>query len=273
MKEDTISKNGNRKSKIENRKSIVLVMAGILAGNVTGFLREAVIAQRFGLSRWTDAYLIAFTLPEFVFTLLTVVVGGAVIPVFLTRQLKEGESSAWSLWGAFTLALGVALTLGAAVGIVTAPIYLRWMAPGFSQAELPIIVKLARPMLLAVVLIGLSVSVSAVLNACRRFTLPSLATAAYNLTFVAAVIGVGAWLGPAVLGWAVLLGAAAHLGLQVPALRRQVAGPIRIRTGYRDLQGIARLALPLAAGYTIHHAAIAVDRALASGLSTGSVGC
>jgi putative peptidoglycan lipid II flippase len=317
-------KSQNPKSKIENRKSTALVMAGILAGNVTGFLREAVIAQHFGLSRWTDAYLIAYTLPEFVFTLLTVVVGGAVIPTFISRRVKEGASSAWSLWGTFTLVLGVTLTVGAAIGIVTAPIYLRWMAPGFSQAELPFIVRLSRPMLMAVVLIGLSVSVSAVLNACRRFTLPSLATAAYNLAFVAAVIGVGAWLGPTVLGWAVLLGAAAHLGLQLPTLKRQLASstqsqsttqylipntqyatrntqhvsrltfhvsPLRLRSGHgftlyvsritfhasrfthhaSRLRDIIRLALPLALGYTIHHAAIAVDRALASALTPGSV--
>jgi len=85
-----------------------LVMMGIVASNATGFLREIVIANYFGATRLTNVYLLAFTIPEFLFTLLSVVIGATLVPL-LTRYYLRGEREAWSFRHCSVLVLGTSL--------------------------------------------------------------------------------------------------------------------------------------------------------------------
>jgi putative peptidoglycan lipid II flippase len=258
-------------------RATLIIMLGLAAASLTGFLREASLAHQLGAGRATDIFLIAFAVPEFIFIALPIVLSPAFIPLFADLRLRVGEGGAWR----FALHVGgalLALLLGLATLLaLSAPLYLQWLAPGFGPLDRAQATRAVHLMLPAISLMGAAALAGAVLQVYRRFARPALSTAIYNLTFVAALFGLPLlWLvGRA--SWAVTLGAAAALAIQVPLLWRHrprphtaepSGGRERLPVGVKDA---ARLAGPLAAGYAVHHAILFVDRAMATTLAAGSV--
>jgi len=133
-------------------------------------------------------------------------------------------------------------------------------------------------MLPALSLMGGATLAGAILQVYRRFARPALATALYNLTFVAALIGLPLASGVGRAAWGVTLGAAAALALQLPLLWGHRPSSRGARQGDSagqpvpiGLAGLWRLAGPLAAGYAVHHIIYFVDRAMATTAGSGSV--
>ncbi len=260
----------------EDYQATFIVMAGLAAATITGFLRQAAIAYQLGAGRVADIYLVAFAVPEFVSIALPIILPPAFIPLFAECRQQHGEAAARRfasrMAGALLAAL-LALTLAAGV---EAPLYLHWLAPGFAPAERAQAVWATRLMLPAIGLMGLSTLTGAVLQVYRRFTRPALATAVYNLTFIGTLLlaPIAAPLGRA--GWGVTLGAAAALVFQLALLRRRSIPVSAVHTagastrhppGVRD---VARLLVPLGAGYAVHHLILFIDRAMATTLGAGS---
>ncbi|MCX7683041.1 MAG: polysaccharide biosynthesis C-terminal domain-containing protein [Anaerolineae bacterium] len=258
----------------EDYQATFVVMVGLAAATLTGFLRQAAIAHQLGAGRLADIYLVAFAVPEFVFIALPIVLPPAFIPLFAASRKQQGEAVAWHfalrVAGALLVAL-LAVTIVAGVG---APLYLRWLAPGFAPAERAQAAWALYRMLPAICLMGLSTLAGAVLQVYRRFARPALATAVYNLTFVGVLLSVPLATPLGRAAWGVTLGAAAALVFQMTLM----AGWVRPAAGenflpvYDDSQvkQVARLMGPLAAGYAVHHLILFVDRALATTLGEGS---
>jgi putative peptidoglycan lipid II flippase len=261
----------------EDYRATLILMLGLAAAALTGFLREAALAYQFGVGRDADIYLIAFTVPEFIFVALPIVLLPAFLPLFADLRLRAGEKGAWRfalrVAGAlFALLLGI--TVLVALG---APLYLRWLAPGFGLSERVQATRAVYLMLPAIVLMGEAVLAGAILQVYRRFARPALATAIYNLVFIAALFSLPILWPVSRAAWGVTLGAAAALAIQLPILWRCRPSS---RTADTEDQGerlpvgvvdVARLAGPLAAGYAVHHLILFVDRAMATMLGAGSV--
>ncbi|HIQ06168.1 MAG TPA: murein biosynthesis integral membrane protein MurJ [Anaerolineae bacterium] len=257
-------------------RATVLVAFGILLSNLSGFLREAAIAAAFGLSRATDAYLIAFTLPEFVNVALSVVLGAVLVPLLTEVDLESGLAAAWGFWRRAGARIGMTLVITAAAGALLAPWYVPFLAPGFSLAARADAIRLSRIIWPATVVMGLSATVTAWLHLRRHFAWPALAPAAYNLAFATIALIAARRIGVDALAWGVLVGTFLHLGVQSPVLAGEResgrAGERRSRgAGEKRSRRVGRLAWPLFLGYTAHHVAIFVDRAMASALEPGSV--
>lgn len=205
----------------------LVVMVGLAAASLTGYLRQAALAHQLGAGRAADVYLVAGAVPEFVFVALPIVVAPAFIPLFAERRQAGGEYAAWRFGVHVAAALLAVLFLLTIVGELAAPIYLRWLAPGFDAKRQARAVHVSRLMLPAVGLMGLATLAGATLQVYGRFARPSLATGLYNLVFIAVLLGVP-WGGPLDrAGWGVVLGAAAALLLQVPLLwRHRPAGKL-----------------------------------------------
>jgi putative peptidoglycan lipid II flippase len=263
----------------------LLVMFGLGAATLTGFLRQAAIAHQLGAGSATDVYLVAFAVPEFVFSALPIVLSPTFIPLFATSRQQGGEAAAWRFGlrvAGTLLAVLFTFSLVAALG---APTYVRWLGPGLGPQERIQAARVTRLMLLGIGLMGLSTLAGATLQVYHRFARPALATAVYNLTF--AVILLAAPLAQPLdrAAWGVTLGAAAALALQLPLLWKHrpsspSAVPAKIANGYGNIvhpspgfpqvAQVARLAGPLTAGYVVHHVILFVDRAMATTLGVGS---
>ncbi len=265
----------------EDYYATLILMGGLLAATLSGFLREAAIAHQLGTGRGADIYLIAYSVPEFVIIALAIILPPAFIPLFADYRRRFGEGEAWNFGLRVLGSIGALLILGTILAVISAPLYLSWLAPGFSFIEYGQTVRAARFMMPAIILMGIAVLLGAALQVYRRFESTAMTNFTYNITFVVVLFAAPvAWLvGRTALG--VVLGAAAALVIQIPFLwkHRQFFQLSNLtgrtsgdgKPGSVRINKFAGLAGPLTIGYAIHHIIWFVDRAMATTLGIGSV--
>lgn len=261
----------------EDYGATLILMLGFAAAAFTGFLREATLAHQLGAGRATDIYLVAFAIPEFLFLALPIVMTPVFIPLFADLRLRGGETSAWRFGLRVAAGLLLLLFVLTVIVVVTAPLYLHLLAPGFDPLERLQASDALRLMSPAICLMGGVALAGAALQVYRRFARPALATAIYNLTFIVVLLLLPLSWPTGRAAWGVTAGAAAALLLQLSLLVRfrPTTPAMGDNNDEREpsvgLGQVARLAAPLAAAYAVHHVILLVDRAMATTLGEGSV--
>ena len=113
-----------------------------------GYLREAYIAFAFGAGPQTDAYVAAFTLPDW---LNYIVAGGAASITFIsiyTRFLAEKrEADAQKTFSIVITVMTTVMIAGTVLTEIFTPQFVRWMFHGFSPAQVDLTVRLTRILL------------------------------------------------------------------------------------------------------------------------------
>ncbi len=159
----------------------LLLMTAVMLSRVIGYVREAYIAYAFGAGSQTDAYVAAFTLPDW---LNYLVAGGTASITFIsifTRYLAEKrERDAQKTFSVIITVMSTVLVIGIAVAEVFAPQIERVIFPEFSAAQLSLCVHLTRILLPAQLFFYVGGVVSAVLLSQRMFLIPALAPVLYN---------------------------------------------------------------------------------------------
>ena len=232
----------------------LLLMSAVMLSRVIGYVREAYIAYAFGAGPQTDAYVAAFTLPEW---LNYLVAGGTASITFIsiyTRFLAEKREDEAQKTFSIIITVMVAVLL---VGIGFAEIFTysieRWMFHGFSPEQLRLCVFLTRILLPAQIFFYVGGVVSAVLLSRRLFLLPALGPLLYNVFIILGGVLLGRRFGIASLAYGALAGA--FIG---PFLVNAL-GAVRVGTGYRpsfDIKNKAfrewvRLSIPLMLGVSL----------------------
>lgn len=255
----------------EDLRDTAIVIISLLVAMATGFLRQTAVASTLGAGRATDIFLVAYSLPEFVYTALPIVLSPVVIPLFMQVSRQKGETAAWQV----ARRLGIWLVVGslAFTALIAwgAPVLLTWLSSGFDAGERSRAIAVYYTMLPGLLFMGISTLMGALLQVYRRFARPALTTALYNIVFV-----LGLYLLPfddplERTGPAVTLGALAALLFQLPLLlrvRHQVSGPPA--KGSVDLRPTFRLLGWMAAGYGVHHLILFIDRSMATAQGEGS---
>ncbi len=249
-----------------------LVMALFVVSRALGLLREVIIARQFGTGAEMDAYIAAFRLPDFLFY---VVAGGALgsafIPIFTGYLTRQDMPGAWRLASAVINWVVLVLSALSLIAALLAPWLVQTFLPAFSPAQQNLTAELMRWMLIATVIFGISGVVMGILNAHQHFLLPALAPILYN----ASIIGGALFLGPAWgvrgLTAGVVVGAAAHLLIQIPGLIQHKMGyqPV-LAWGSPDLYDVGRLMAPRVLGLMAVQLNFIVTIFLAATLPTGS---
>ena len=217
-------------------KSTLLLATFFAIDKALALARQMIIGRVFGLSAELDAFNAANNLPDMLFALIS---GGALamafIPVLSEHLTRHGRPAMWDLFSRVAnLVFLVTAGLSALLALLAGPLVRHLVAPGFPPDLQNLAVALMRLDLLGTLIFSLSGLVTAGLQANQHFLLPALAPAMYNLgqIFGAAMLaprqpvhlGPLTWdgLGLGIYGlvYGVLLGAALHLGVQVPGLLR-----------------------------------------------------
>lgn len=256
---------------LNSARAATLVMAGILASRLLGFIRERAVADLFGRSPATDAYWAAFAIPDLMYYLLIGgALGSAFIPVFTEYLAREQEEEAWRVASSFING-AVALMLGfVALGVVFAPHLAPLVAFEFRGEQLRLLVSLMRMMFPAVFFTALAGIGGAVLNSYRRFGIPALGPIAYNLFIIAAAYVLGPAHGVRGMAVGVVAGAIANFGLQAWFASRHNAGyRLIIDVRHPGPRKMLRLFLPTLLGLSIAQINLLVNQNLASGLTGG----
>ncbi len=228
-----------------------------------GVARESVIAGSFGRGSVVDAFTAASTLPTLLYDLLVSgAISAALVPVF--SEYAEGdELEFWRVVSSVGNLALLVITLVTALLIWQAPLAVVVLAGGFSPEIRDQATLMVRLLLPAVIFMGLSGLITALLYARQRFLLPAFTTSAYNLGIIAGALLLTAFLGPYGLVAGVLLGALLQVLLQLPGLRGMAYQPV-LDLRHPGVRRILKLYAPVALGIGFSILGIVLDRNLAS---------
>jgi putative peptidoglycan lipid II flippase len=242
----------------------LLISLGNVASRLLGLIREPIIAAYFSRGAAVDAFTLAWTVPNTVYDLLiNGAVSAALVPVF--SELADQDDRRFRRVAAAILTLVLAaLTLLSVLVIWQAPLLSSLLSRSSDQAQQLQVTLLIRWLMPAVLLMGLSGLLTAVLHAQRRFLQPAFVGAVFNAGMVVGVVAFAPQLGIYGLAAGALIGAVAQVLLQLPGLRGlQLRAPLALRDP--AVGRIARLYAPVALGIGFSLLGTIIDRWLASG--------
>lgn len=243
---------------------------------MTGFARDVAIAAFFGTGMAADAYTAALRIPNILRNLLGEgTLSASFIPVYSGLLGRQADVEGRKLAGAVLGLLSVLAAALSGLGVLSAPWLTRVIVPGWSEESVTLTTGLVRilfPMAGFMILAGWCLGV---LNSHRRFFLPFVAPAVWNLAQVAGLLI--AWkLGwePLVLAlaWSTLVGGALQFIVQLPAARR-VAGEVKLSLDWRwpPVRLVMRNFGPVVLGAGVAQLSGFLDVFLASFLTHGAV--
>src|SRR5438105_6794369 len=204
-----------------------MVGAATLLSRVLGLVREQVMASWFGAGFATDAFNVAFRIPNLLRDLFAEgAMSSAFVPTFTEYQEKRGREEAWAFGRQLILTLVSVLVVLCALGAIFAPWLVRAFAPGFDRipGKLALTVRLTQVMLPFLPLVAAAAACMGMLNANGSFAPPALAPAFLNFLMIAvglALIPVCRHLGqPPILAMAigVVVGGLGQFLWQLPPL-------------------------------------------------------
>ncbi len=253
-------------------KAAGLILAISIIGRLLGFVREQVIAAEFGTTMATDAYLMAFTIPNLIYVILGGALATAFIPVFTSINVKEGPGEASRL-ASYTMNLAaLVMTVITILGILLAPLLVALIAPGFSPEARLLTVKLTRIMFPCVLLATLSMLQGGILNSLQHFAAPAFTSAAFSGTVILSVLFLVPEMGVYGLALGTVLAMVAQILIQVPAMfGRGLRYIPKISLEDPGVKKIGELVFPVMIGTSVNQIYVTIDRILASTLSEGSL--
>jgi len=258
-------------------RSTAVVGGLTFISRITGFLRDVVVAYIFGAGANTDAFLVAFKIPNFLRRLFAEgAFSQAFIPILSEYRTQHGEPAVKHLIAQVAGNLGSILLVLSVIGMLGAPVLVLLFAPGFfhhpEKYNLTVeMLKITFPYLLFVALTAFA---GGVLNTYGRFAVPALTPVLLNL----AMIGAALWLSPyfeqpiLALAWGVLAAGVVQLAFQIPFLHRlQLLSKPLFNWQDEGVTRVRQLMIPAIFGVSVSQINLLIDTLLASFLKTGSV--
>ncbi len=258
-------------------KALATVSSMTLISRILGFVRDLVIARIFGAGLATDAFFVAFKLPNLLRRLFAEgAFSQAFVPILAEYKNRRGEADARLLVDHVAAFLALGLFVVTLIGVLAAPAIIYVTAPGFAQTpgKFNLTVDLLRITFPYIFFISLTAFAGGILNTYSRFSVPAVTPALLNLSFIAFALWGAPHFDPPVtaLAWAVFAGGIAQLALQVPFLARIGMVP-RFRFKLRDegVWRVLRQMAPAVLGVSIGQVSLVINVIFASFLVTGSV--
>ena len=250
-----------------------IVTGAFLLSRILGYVRYVAIAAAVPNGSQLDAFFAAFRIPDFLFQLVAAgALSSAMIPIVAGLLGNHEEARAWRVVSSVTTLMLGTLSILAAVVLLLAPGLVASITPGFDASELALTTELTRIMVIAPLFLAAGAVATSVLNAKGRFGAAAMAPLAYNLGIIGGALFLVPVLGVEGLAVGVVIGAAGHLLVQVPTVRR-IGARIRPRVDLSDPQARRTLVLmaPRALGLGATQIVFLVMTSLASALPTGSI--
>ena len=248
-----------------------------LASRVTGFVRDTLMANLLGAGAATDAFVVAFRIPNLLRRLFAEgAFSQAFVPVLGEYRKQRGDEATRVLAGKVLTLLALALFVVTVIGVIAAPAVVYALASGFAKdpAKFGLTVEMVRICFPYILFIALTSFASGLLNTYGSFKAPAFTPVLLNVAFIAAIL----WLAPRLeqpaiaLAWAVFAGGLLQLAFQWPFLKRIGMLP-RPRWDPRDegVRRVMRLMGPAVFGVAVAQLSLVINTQIASNLANGSV--
>jgi putative peptidoglycan lipid II flippase len=265
-------------------KAASTVSLWTLLSRVTGLVRDQLIAASFGAGALTDAFNVAFRIPNLLRRLFAEgAFSAAFVPILAATRATDGDEPTRRLIDAVATVLFAALVLTCVVGVIGAPVVVWMFGAGLQELDLAVVMtRWMFPYIGCMSLVALS---AGILNTWRRFALPAATPVLLNASMIGAALFLSPWLERHhiqpihSLSAGVMLGGLLQLAIQVPALRRIGClprigfGPAAWRRAWAH-PGVHRLLTQMAPallGVSVAQLSLLINTQIASHLGPGAV--
>jgi putative peptidoglycan lipid II flippase len=246
---------------------------------ILGFVRDLVFAQVFGASSFTDAFFVAFKIPNFMRRLFAEgAFATAFVPVLTEYRTQRDFRQLKDFVDHVAGSLGLVLLIVSLVGVVASPLIVSlfafgWVIDGETE-KLDLAAEMLRLTFPYLFFISLTAFAGGILNAHDRFAVPAFTPVLLNLVLIASAL----WLAPQMeqpivaLAWGVFLAGITQFVFQLPFLGQLRLIP-RPRPGFHDpgVRRILKLMVPALFAVSVTQINLLLDTVLASFLVTGSI--
>jgi len=247
-----------------------------MVSRVLGLVRDQVISTQFGTNAVTDAFWVAFRVPNFLRRLFAEgSFATAFVPVFTEVKETRPHGDLRELMARVSGTLGGTLLVVTALGLIFAP-QLAWLfgsGVATDPAKQGLLVDLFRLTFPFLLFVSLTALAGGALNSFQRFAMPALTPVILNLCMIAGAV----WLAPRMevrilaLGWAVLAAGVLQLLFQLPALRGiNLLTLPRWGWGHPDVRKVLTLMIPTLFGSSVAQINLLLDTVIAARLVDGS---
>ncbi|MDR1889499.1 MAG: murein biosynthesis integral membrane protein MurJ [Zoogloeaceae bacterium] len=262
-------------------RALVTVSGMTLLSRILGFVRDFVIARSFGAGALTDAFFVAFKLPNLLRRLFAEgAFSQAFVPILGEYKNQQGEERTRILLDNIATLLCFILFCVTLLGVLAAPALVWISAPGFAADadQFALTVTLTRITFPYILFMSLTAMAAGILNTWSRFALPAFTPVLLNVSFILMALFAAPYFDPPVLalGVAVFIGGFLQLALQLPALVNIGMLPrpsFNLSRAWRDegVRRILKLMAPATLGVSVSQISLLINTIFASLLVSGSV--
>src|SRR4051812_31721686 len=258
-------------------RALVTVSGLTFVSRILGFARDFIIARAFGAGLATDAFFVAFRLPNLLRRLFAEgAFSQAFVPVLGEQKNKTSPEEVRSLIDRTATLLFLVLVVTALLGMAISPFVVYVSAPGFASdpAKFDLTVAMLRITFPYIVFISLVAFAAGVLNTWNKFSVPAITPALLNVSFIVGAVFFAGFFDPPVLvlAWAVFAGGALQLAFQIPHLRRMGLLPRwHLDLKHPGVRRILKLMAPAVLGVSVSQISLLINTIFASFLVSGSV--
>lgn len=259
-------------------RSGAVVSAMTMVSRVLGLIRDMIIARYFPVSGATDAFFVAFKIPNLLRRLFAEgAFSLAFVPVLSEYKEKRDRESLKDLIDHVAGALGMVLLLITVVGILAAPVLIWVFAPGFDSkpdARPELAEQMLRITFPYILFISLTAFISGILNTFHKFAVPAFTPTLLNIVLIAMAIWGAPYFDEPVLAlaWGVFFAGLAQLLFQLPTLGRLGLIPrFRFKQAHEGVSRIMKLMLPALFGSSVAQLNLLINTIIASFLAVGSI--
>lgn len=258
-------------------KSLAAVSSMTLFSRVLGFARDAIVARVFGAGMATDAFFVAFKLPNLLRRIFAEgAFSQAFVPILAEYKAKQGEEATQVFVAYVSGLLTLALAVVTVLGMLAAPWVIMITAPGFADTadKFALTNALLRVTFPYIMLISLASLAGAILNTWNRFSVPAFAPTLLNISMLGFALFAAPHFNPPImaLAWAVVVGGVLQLGYQLPHLKK-IGMLVLPRINLRDagVWRVMRQMGPAILGVSVSQISLIINTIFASFLVSGSV--
>ena len=259
-----------------------------LLSRITGLAREILMATLFGAGAMTDAFNVAFRIPNLFRRLFAEgAFSQAFVPSLAASRAQHGEEATTALIDRVATLLAWVLVATCVLGVLAAPLLVWAMASGLKQDPrgydaAVVMTRIMFPYIGFMSMVALS---SGILNTWRRFAAPAATPVLLNVAMIGAAWLLAPWFKSCgiepiyAMGVGVMVGGILQLAVQVPVLLHMHLLPrigvnwAAVKDAWNDpaTRAIARLMLPALLGVSVAQISLLINTQIASHLATGSV--
>ncbi|PPC81175.1 MAG: murein biosynthesis integral membrane protein MurJ [Methylotenera sp.] len=244
---------------------------------ILGFVRDTLIARVFGAGMLSDAFIVAFKIPNLLRRISAEgAFSQAFVPILSEYKSQRGFDETHHLINRVATWLGLILVAVTILGMLAAPWIVSLVAPGFrgDATKMQLTVELLRITFPYIFFISLVSMAGGVLNTYNKFGVPAFTPVWLNVAMIVAIL----WFAPyfnapiKVLAWAVFVGGFLQLAFQVPFLKQIGLLPkFDFKSDDEGVWRILKLMGPAVLGVSVAQISLILNTIFASFLNTGSV--